>query len=122
MRLSFFLNWMGVVNMDFYERNNIPYTEETKYIESLGKEYTLKTYEKYYSCGRIDVHGHEEHPWGYEYGVGIMDNESWNAFGDWLYALTLEYLPDSVEEIVEMFEADTNFKINWWGGGDDEIH
>ena len=120
MRLSFFLNAMGVANLSWYQDNNIPYTEETKYIDSIGREFTFKTYKKYYACGRIDVHGHEEHPWGYEYGVGIMDSESWGKFGDWLHDLTLDYIPDSVEEIVCMFEADTGFKINWWEGKDDE--
>ena len=55
-------------------------------------------------------------------GVGIMDNESWDRFGDWLHDLTLDYLPDSVEEIVCMFEEQGGFKINWWNGGKDEIH
>lgn len=114
MKLSFFLNWMGVVSTKWYDDMQIPFTLETKYSELLGKEITLKNYEKYYSCGRIDVHGHEEHPWGYEYGVGIMDNESWSKFGDWLHELTLDYLPDSVEEIVDMFEVDTNYTINWF--------
>ena len=113
---------MGVVSLKWYDKRNIPFTSVTKWSDLLNKEITIKTYEKYYACGRIDVHGHEEHPWGYEYGVGIMEEDSWGKFGDWLHDLTLDYLPDSVGEIVEMFESETNFKITWWNGGSDEIH
>lgn len=114
MKLSFFLNWMGVVSTKWYDDYNIPYTLETRYSKLLGKEVTLKHYHKYYCCGRIDVSGHPDHPWNYEYSVGVMDGESWDAFGEWLDNLTLDYLPDSIDDIVEMFEKETGFKINWF--------
>lgn len=114
MKLSFFLNMMGVANIGWYERNNIPYKEvwttSDLFPKTLVKEYTT-----HYYCGRIDVHGHPEFPFNFEYSVDIMDGESWNKLGDWLDDLTLDYLPDTVEEIYEMFERETGFHINWWG-------
>lgn len=114
MKLSFSLNWMGVVSTRWYDDHNIPHTLERKYSEWLGKEITLKHYEKYYSCGRIDVYGHPEHPWNFEYGVDVMEGRSWNVLGDWLEDLVLDYLPDTVEEIYEMFEKETGHKIAWF--------
>lgn len=122
MELSFFLNWMGVINTHWYEENKIPFTLEKKHSLLLDEEVILKHYHTYYSCGRIDVSGHPEHPFGFEYSVGVMDNESWYKLGYWLDNLVLPYLPDSVEEIFDMFEKDTGFKINWWNGGSDEIY
>lgn len=114
MKLSFFLNMMGVANMKWYEKNNIPYISETKWSRAFNKEITIKDYEKYYYCGRIDVYGHPEYPFNYEYGVSIMEGESWYKFGEWLANLHLDYLPETVEEIYEMFESETSYRIKWW--------
>ena len=114
MKLSFFLNRMGVASLRWYEENNIPFTEEWVSIDSISFSGMVKTYTTYYACGRIDVHGHPEHPFNYEYGVGIMETGSWYLLSDWLGRLTLDYLPDTVEEIYEMFEKETDHKIKWW--------
>ena len=116
LKLSFFLNQMGIHHTSWYRDNNIPFTTETNWNNTLDKEVTLIHYEKYYAAGRIDVHNHPEHPFNFEFSVGIMEQESWNSFGDWLEQLTLSYLPDSVEDMVELYETQTGLKINWWKG------
>lgn len=114
MKLSFFLNRMGIASSRWYEENNIPFTEVWSSIESISFSGMVKTYTTHYACGRIDVYGHPEHPFNYEYGVNIMETESWYYLSDWLGRLTLNYLPDTVEEIYEMFEKETSHKIKWW--------
>ena len=113
MEISFFLNWMGVLNMDFYKDNNIPYTEVTKYSKLLDKEYTVKQYHQTYSCGRIDIYGVPDEPFGTAYGVSPMEDESWGKLGEWLDKITLNYIPTE-EELYRMFENDTGYKIKWW--------
>ena len=78
MKLSFFLNMMGVASRSWYKENNIPSTQRWSEVFSTW----LTIYETYYYCGRIDVHNHPDFPFNYEYSVGVMDNESWGKFGD----------------------------------------
>ena len=113
MKLTFYLNWMGPVSTVWYEDNNIPYETITRYNALTQKEITYKKYLKGYCCGRIDVFGHPEYPFNFEYGVDIMESESWYRLQDYLKELTLDYLPDTVQEIYSMFEKDTGWKIQW---------
>lgn len=114
MKLDFSLNWMGVVSTGWYDRNGIPFTTVKKFNSILNREVELKYYDKYYCCGRIDVYGHPEHPFNFEYSVDVMEGESWNLLGTWLDNLTLDYLPDNVEELYDKFESETGHKILWW--------
>jgi len=117
LKLSFFLNAMGIWNNCWYEENKIPYTERMS-TSTLFPPKLLREYDTYYYAGRIDVHGHPEFPFNYEYSVEIMDGQSWNMFGNWLDELILNYLPDKVEELYQMYEQETGNKINWWKSND----
>lgn len=109
---TFFLNWMGVASLKWYEENNIPYTEEVKYSELLGREYTARNYTPYYSCGRIDVSGGDL-IWGHEISVPPMTEQSWDKLGEWLDKLTLDHIPLG-DGIFSLFEEETGHKIEWW--------
>ena len=100
------------MNLGWYEQNNIPYIEVTKYSKLLQKEYTVKEYQPNYSCGRIDIHGVPNEPFGLEYGVEPMSDKSWGLLGEWLCGLTLDYLPTDTE-LYTMFEEQTGHKIEW---------
>lgn len=113
MKITFFLNWMGVVSNHWYEKNNIPYTETTRYNNILGEDLTSKVWNVYYSLGRIDIHGVPDEPFGLEYGVSIMEAESWGKLGDYLSKLKLDYLPKK-QELFDMFEKETGYKIKWF--------
>lgn len=117
LKLSFFLNMMGVASTKWYEENNIPFIEVMT-TSDLFPRTLIKQYTTHYYCGRIDVHGHPQFPFNYEYGVDIMDDVSWGRFGNWLDDLYLNYLPDTVEEIYDMFESETGYKIKWWEKND----
>lgn len=43
-----------------------------------------------------------------------MERESWYSFGSWLNSLVLDYLPESLEDIVNMYEKETGNKITWF--------
>lgn len=109
---TFFLNWMGVVSLKWYDRNNIPRTIETTWSDLLGKDISTTTYETYYSCGRIDVDGGDL-IWSHEISVPVMTSESWNKLGEWLHTLELDYIPMG-DGIFSLYEEQTGQKIEWW--------
>ena len=111
--ITFFLNSMGPASVKWYEDNNIPYTEEVRYSKIFDKEYTYKKWHKHYSCGRIDIHGVPNEPYGLEYSVHVMERDSWELLSDYLYNLEIDYLP-SKEELFTMFEEDTGYTIKWF--------
>ena len=113
MKITFFLNQMGVYSTKWYEENNIPYKEFTRFNRILGKDVTLREWDTHYALGRIDIHGVHEEPYGLEYGVGVMEQESWIVLGNYLSRLTLDYLPTK-DELFLMFEEDTKHKIRWF--------
>jgi hypothetical protein len=49
-----------------------------------SERYTSETITQSYSCGRIDVRGIPDQPYGDEIGVPPMLSEDWRRFGDWL--------------------------------------
>ena len=104
---------MGPVSNKWYEDNNIPYTEGSFYSKIKNKTIVYKKYKTHYCCGRIDVHGIPDEPYGVEYGVDLMDNESWCHFGLWLGMLETEILY-TLEELIQKFEKETNYKIKWF--------
>ena len=83
--ITYSTNWMGVVSTSWYEDNNIPYKDVTRFSKLLNKEVTARHFEVYYSCGRIDIRGVKSEPWGLEYSVSPMHSEDWDALGDWLW-------------------------------------
>jgi hypothetical protein len=109
---TFFLNWMGIVRLGWYDDNNIPYVEEVKWSSWLNREYTVKNYTTQYCCGRIDVDGGDL-IWSHEISVPVMTSESWKKLGDWLDTLELDYIPMG-DGIFSLFEEQTGHKIEWW--------
>ena len=117
--VRYFLNWMGPVSMRWYEDNNIPYVEEWQDFKSLRKygveaePRMIRKYLKDYCCGRIDVSGVPDEPYGIEYGVGVMEKVSWYALGQYLNDLVTEEVL-SKEELLTMFEEESGYQIQWF--------
>jgi hypothetical protein len=101
--ITFFLNQMGVYN-------NIPTTRVNR---TLGKELTVKEGDKHYACGRVDIYNVPDEPCGLEYSIGIMEQESWCKFGDYLSTLKVTFLPCK-QTLIDMFESATGHKIKWY--------
>jgi len=111
--VNYSTNWMGPISIRWYEDNNIPYEEVTKYNRILKKEVTFKNWKENWSGGRIDIRGVPGEPHGDEYGLPIMRTEDWNDFSDWLDGLDSEKVL-SFENIVMLYELNSKTKIRWW--------
>lgn len=101
--------WAG----SWYEGNNIPSTVTKHYSEFLGKEIEIKKYSRYYAGGRIDIRGVPDEPYGLEYGLPIMESNSWNLLSEWLLGLETERVL-YYTEIINKFEQETGHKIVWF--------
>ena len=111
--VTYSTNMMGVWFNTWYEKNNIPYTIIRRYSETLDREIEVKEYEKHYAGGRIDIRGVPDEPFGLEYGLPVMECESWSLFSDWLDGLeTDNVLP--YQEIIDRFEQETGHTIAWF--------
>tara|TARA_R110002167_G_scaffold50004_2_gene146088 strand:+ start:70 stop:453 length:384 start_codon:yes stop_codon:yes gene_type:complete len=115
MSIGFRLNRMGVYSTLWYEQNNIPYKDTTKYNRFLGKEVRLREYLNTYCVGRIDISGVINEPYGVEYSVGVMEEGSWVLLGEYLRNLKLQYLP-TYKDLITLFETETGEKIKWYHG------
>lgn len=90
--ITYFLNWMGPVNK--------------KWIEKHGKGW---------ASGRIDVYGLDEYEYydgKTEFSVYPMRDIYWSRFGWWLQQQRDEVLP-SLQQLVEDFEEETGWEIEW---------
>ena len=104
-------NWMGPISTSWYEKRDIPFVMK----ETSGKHLPKVKYREYlesYSCGRIDIRGDTESPYGDEYGVAPMRTEDWNAFGDWLDTLDTTY-QWTYQELLDGFKNFTGITIRW---------
>lgn len=86
--ITYWLNWMGPINKDWISKNG-----------------------DHWSCGRIDVSGIENEPFGFELGVPNMLSSDWVMFGAWLRGFVSSELL-SLKELVAEYEK-TNPKITW---------
>jgi len=111
-KYTFFLNCMGPVCYSWYEDNNIPFTEHKRYSERFNMMLEYKTPNTHYYGGRIDIH-HPNFAYNNEYGVEIMEGESWGLLSDWLDDLSLDELPTK-DELFKMFEEQTGHKIKYF--------
>lgn len=111
--VTYSTNMMGVWSNSWYEKNNIPYTMTRRYSEILGKEIEVKEYHQHYYCGRIDIRGVPDEPFGLEYGLPVMGCDSWEVFSEWLDGLETEEVLHYTE-IINKFEQETGHKIAWF--------
>ena len=111
VKISYSTNWMGPVSTRWYEENNIPYVLKTT-SGKFGPATEYKDFTESYSCGRIDIRGVPDEPWGLEYGLPIMHGEDCNALSDYLEELTTEELVP-YNTLIEQFETHYGKKIRW---------
>lgn len=108
---SYSTNLMGPAALHWYENNNIPYTEITKFSKLFNKEVTYKNYEQY-AGGRIDAYcsditDKDYDPYGVNLNLPIMKAESYGRFSEWLMKFKSERLY-SFEELRASFEKTNN--------------
>lgn len=94
--VTYFLNWMGPVSLQWYRNREIDHTTEE------------------YSAGRIDIRDSSKE--GYdgwdEYAVAPMHTEDWNALSNFLNRLKGETVMP-YETLIMLFEAEYGKKIRW---------
>lgn len=117
-KISYSINWMGVVNLDWYRKNGLTnkvskvlYEDSTWSSKKKGDILEYDEIIQEYSCGRIDVRGTGD-KYGQEIGLDPMMSEDWHRFGEWLSTLRTDDVW-SLHELVDMYER-TNPKIRWW--------
>ena len=119
MTIRYSTNWMGVVNLKWYEDRGLL----KKIKRTLTEDSTLTNRKagdvveypeiiQEYSCGRIDCRGDGLGPVGDEIGVDPMKAESWARFSNWLDTVETDDLW-TMDQLVEIYER-TNPKIEWW--------
>ena len=119
MPVRYSTNWMGVVNLKWYEDRGLlkkikrTLTEDSTLTNrKAGDVVEYSEIIQEYSCGRIDCRGEDLGQFGDEIGVGPMKAESWHRFGNWLNTFETDAMW-TLEELVEMYER-VNPKIEWW--------
>ena len=114
--ITYSTNWMGPVSMEWYRQRGLTKTEtktatEDSMFYKVGDVYTSETITTHYSCGRIDVHGIPDEPFGDEIGLSPMVSSDWAKFSDWLdYVETVSVW--SLKDLVNSYEQN-NPKITW---------
>jgi len=106
---------MGPWHNGFYEKHNIPFTEETVTSSLTGNVVTRKTYDPMYWGGRVDIDCDE--PWQ-EIGMPLMEAKDWRALQDWCDDFeTKERL--GFNKFIAEFEKHIGRKVKWF---DDSIY
>lgn len=93
---------MGPISTHWYEDNNIPYYNKCRYSKWLNEWFEYKDYRESYSCGRLDIYGVPDEPFGLEYGLNVMRTEDWNALGDWLWDFSSKELL-TLDELLKLY-------------------
>jgi len=119
MPVRYSTNWMGVVNLKWYEDRGLlkkikrTLTEDSTLTNrKAGDVVEYSEIIQEYSCGRIDCRGEDLGQFGDEISVDPMKAESWHRFGNWLNTFETDAMW-TLEELVEMYER-VNPKIEWW--------
>ena len=105
MKFTYSTNMMGPTT-HWYETNNIPFKLIKTYSKLFNKEIEYKHYEPWYG-GRIDIY---DTNYPDETGLPIMSGESYGRFSQWLDKFSSTHIK-SFEEIIELIETKTNFKL-----------
>lgn len=121
MSVSYSLNWMGPVSMQWYRDRGLTkmvseVLEKDQVFGNLkeGDTWTHEEITTHYSAGRIDIRDSSKE--GYdgwdEYAVSPMHAEDWHHLGEWLWELTTdEVLPYNT--LLEMFQEHYDKEIRW---------
>ena len=117
MKISYFLNQMGVYHLDWYRARGL--TKKTPMIAmrdseilnvKAGESYEYEEVTEHWAAGRIDIRGTED-IYGPELAVSVMKQEDWYRFGEWLNRFTTNEIWN-LEQLVQEYEK-TNPKITW---------
>lgn len=108
---------MGPVSLEWYRQRGLTQVEHHVgehdcMLYKAGEAFTSETITTHYSCGRIDVRGIPDEPYGDEIGVPPMLSTDWCAFGDWLDNIKTMSVW-TLTDLVEAYEFQTNTKITW---------
>ena len=115
--ITYSTNWMGPASMGWYRDRGLTQTEtkiatEDTMFYNKGETYTSETITTNYSCGRIDIRGIPDEPYGDEVGVPPMLSTDWRKFSDWLDDVTTTSVW-TLEDLVAAYEYWTGEKITW---------
>jgi hypothetical protein len=77
-----------------------------------GEAFTSESITTQYSCGRIDVRGIPDEPYGDEIAVPPMLTSDWHRFGDWLDGVETVAVW-TLEDLVGAYEYRNASKITW---------
>ena len=100
---------MGPVSLDWYRTRGLTRVEhkvatEDSMLYNHSERYTSETITQHYSCGRIDVRGIPNEPYGDEISVPPMLSSDWSLFSNWLNDIktmsvwTLDNLVDAYQQ------------------------
>lgn len=124
MSIHYSTNYMGPISMDWFRNRGLTQMVDMeikttmdawRYESDIGDIVHTEDITEYWCGGRIDIYGLDEqdHYAGMsEYGLPIMDGESWNRLSDWLDEYESEELTP-YEDLIGLFEQDTGHSIRW---------
>jgi hypothetical protein len=124
MAIDYSTNFMGPISMDWFRARDLTQMvdieiktpiEAKLYKANIGDTVQSEDITEYWCGGRIDIYGldaDEYYGGTSEYGLPIMDGESWNKLTEWLEEYVSETLT-SFEDLITMFEKETKHKIRW---------
>lgn len=108
---------MGPVSMDWYRQRGLTHkkihtaTRDDMFVNE-GETYETEAVTEHYSCGRIDVRGIPDEPYGDEIGVPPMRSEDWRAFGRWLDDVETMSVW-TLRDLVTAYQNQTGQTIHW---------
>ena len=114
LNFSYSTNWMGPISTQWYDDRNLPYTTRTEQ-DRHGHYFDYKEYSVSYSCGRIDIRGDTDSPWGDELSLAPMLSSDWSRFSDWLETVSTDSQLN-LAELMTMYENDDNPPVRYYQG------
>ena len=108
---------MGPASLDWYRARGLTQTEKKVATQdtmfyNVGDAYETETITTSYSCGRIDVRGVPDEPYGLEIGVPPMLTSDWQRFGRWLDEVQTMSVW-TLDNLVIAYEHQTGNRIIW---------
>ena len=122
--ISYSTNWMGPVSSEWYRARGlteiVTRTVDTEAISELfgkpiGETFELEEITERWCGGRIDISGLNEKEFYCgmsEYGLEVMDQQSWYLLTEWLDEFESDFLLTKTD-LINKFERETGHKIRW---------